>query len=518
MPNQPAYVPNDGAWPFLGIDVNTPSTSASLSTSPDAENVDFLRGYLSKRRGSVRLGSNVPDGNSVIAIVQYQTIGGSIETLISTTAHQYKLSAGGWTDITQATGALTGTIADGIQAIVGTDNTGRHCIITNGVDPVKWYSGTNTFTNLPTGIPSFQTAQSIAVYSYSLFLANVTSTQDEPQTVYWSDTTDFTNFTTGNSGANLLPDLVGAIQRIEVLGDRLAIYSEDSIAVAWYIGDTTIFQFETLAHKTRLLSGRAVANVGLVHLFAGRENIYAFDGTRLVRPVGDAIRSKYREALYLDRASEAFAFHDANDNRAFFIIPGQTGYSTVFVYEFDKSNPTLGTWTIHEYASETTAMGYYTRAYGGEADTWATDDGTWDDWGGIWDEITDRGSFPVVTFGVSGQVLESSDAYFSDNGTAVTAYWTSNDLVVPGNWPSARGRWLELEMEASGSSVTVAYSTDGGRNFTDAATVTLGTDSDVYLVYFDAVSRTLRLKFYASGSETFKIIRFRAKVRYAGQI
>mgnify|MGYP001809724275 CR=1 FL=1 len=516
MKLRPAYLPLDATWPFAGVDVDSPSTAANPRSSPASVNTNFLRGYLRKRRGysslGPQLGTNVLD--PVVGVGQFATESGTVQTVAITTKRQYKLLSGSWSDITPGTNVWTASETDGLQLTVGTDASGRYLYATNGKNkPRRWDGAAATFEDMPCNLSGFVTCKSIAVYADSLVIGNITSAGAEPQTVAWSDTAAFGNFTSGASGSALLPDARGAILRLEPLGDRLVIYAEDSIGVATYIGPPVYFAFETLVTDTRLLSGQAVCNAGLVHFYAGRENVYAFDGTRVIRPVGDPIRPLYRDALALDQAARTFAFHDANDNRAWFVIPTSATASRVFVYEYDRSNPWAGRWAVHDYAEYPSSMGYFQRS--GSA-TWDSLTGSWAAWAGTWGSLSTRAGFPVLAMGVRGFVRWFEDSASSDGGTSVTATWESIDYTPPPDWPGCLGRWLLAEIEARGSAFSVSHSTDRGRTWSEETTYTLGNDPQVVRYHIDQTAETCRLKIRAGGSDTFEVRTLRVGVRYGG--
>lgn len=520
---RPAYIPIGGAWPFAGIDAESPPVLASPKSALISNNIDYLRGYISKRAGYVTIGGQFQHGTvaqtgSILAISQYQSLAGVTTTVALNANRQfrYNVNTALWVDITPGTPPAnwTGTETNGIYLITGTDQNGRWIYATNGVNtPRRWGGGTGNFADIPCNIPSFVTCKTFAVYGSSLVIANVSSAGREPQTIYWSDTTNFGEFLTGNSGAVLLPDTRGDIVRLEVLGDRLVVYAEDSIGVATYVGGTALFAFETLATDTRLLGGRAVCSVGLLHFFMGRENIFAFDGTRGIRPIGNPIRPLYRNAIELSLAALAFAFNDSNDNRAWFVIPTSDTTSTAFIYEYDKTNPTQGSWAQHNYSEPPRSMGYFSAA---SDPLWSASTGTWLARAGTWASIATRAGFPNIVMGQGGFVRILDGTSFSDAGAAVSASWESVDFTVPGDWPGSLGRWELAEVEAKGSLLLMSYSVDRGLTWSAPQVFYLTTTPAYYRLFIDATGDSCRIRITAGGATDFTVNGLRIGVRYAG--
>src|SRR6185295_9877401 len=96
----------------------------------------------------------------------------------------------------------------------------------------------------------FVTCKTLASLNAYLVLGNVTTSANEPNVVVWSDTQSLTDFESNNSGAVLLVDAIGSILRVLPLGDRLVIYSEDTIHTMLHVGGDSIFSFEKILGGT----------------------------------------------------------------------------------------------------------------------------------------------------------------------------------------------------------------------------------------------------------------------------
>jgi hypothetical protein len=512
-----AYTPEGSMFPFEGVDYLAPSTQVNPSLSPELNNVDVELGHLSKRKGYSDLGGSV-DG-TVLALIDFKDLSGTVHYVCITTTKEYELVSGSWTERTFQTTApatvnRTGTEADGIDWVIitGLDSTGtivKWLIITNGVDaPRYWDGSTSKFKKFSTDsvanngaaldYTGFVTCKTLSSIDGYLVLGNVTTSASEPTVVVWGDTTSLTTFLPGNAGAVDLVDVIGEIQKILPLGDRLMIYGEDSIHQMIHIGANDIFSFQKIISTTRLLGPRAIVDVGPFHFFMSQENIYLFDGTRGVRRIGDRISRRYREILQSDQRTLAFAFLDQPKNSIFFVLPTSSTSAVVFKLEFNIFDISLARWTVHTYNDRVTAMGFFTADSALAWNSASITNLTWAQAAGLWNQGSTNQGFPKRILGHSTKVSVADNTVLDDDAVAVDASWESLDFTVPREFLSEFGRWIEIEFEARGTSLDVSLSTDKGSTFVLSSSVTLDGAWTRYRVFIDEVSPTLRVKLSSS--------------------
>lgn len=453
------------------------STSASDVVNIDAAEGDvtavFAAGTVFRIAGSDNPGtykvlSSTHGANTVITL---DVTGGNGYDEVGTN--------GTTTDTASVTVPFTGDIDNPIDWVVGTDDTDTYLFVVNGVDDTIWTDGTNFLRYEPADINSGGgfVAYTVALLNNYLLFGNYETGGEKY--VIWSNNGNFQEsdgFTAGvndDSGSLFLPDADGAILKLEPLGDRLVIYTENSIHVMSYVGGDFIFSQEQVVRETRLLSPRAIANLGPFHFYVSQENFYLFDGTRLLRTIGDVVQQDYREHVNLDLANQAFAFHNTPVNEVYFVIP--TGTSEVdatrtYTIEYDLYSLDNTRWSTTVYVDRITSMGYFTRGdetSGGTgltwdagsiaAQTWATFDQT-----APWNSGTIREGFPVLIMGdFSGDVFQTGLVQ-QDDGTNFESTWHSIDFTVPQVYASEYGRWIDLDIELRGSSVTIDVNTNGG--------------------------------------------------------
>jgi hypothetical protein len=407
-----------------------------------------------------------------------------------------------------------GTLIDS-HPVTGTVQ-GKRLIVLNGVDnPVQWFGGTSTppnhFVRWAPRLESFVTAGSIGVFKEFLFIGNVETSSSDPQFIAWSDTGDFDDFINGNAGGQLLYDLTSGIEGMEMLGDRLVIYSDDAIVNAVFVGLPYVFGFETVIPVgTRLTSSRSVTSINVGHIYAAQENFYIFDGTRGLRTISDIIQSDYRGSKDNDNLHKVATLNDPAKRTIYAAIPDLDGGAIVYTLEYNAFDLAQRAWSKIKYADAPRSFGFYTNP--GSLPTWADEDWesdlaatygdtylNWEYEFGSWHNEGEQPDFPVRVFGDAfGCVYIDSESVLDDNGASQDGHYETIDFTVPESFLSQYGRWGEIEFEARGDSVDVLTSKDYGGSPDLVETISLGPMS-VQRIPIDIHSRTLRVRFEFTG-------------------
>jgi hypothetical protein len=402
----------------------------------------------------------------------------------------------------------TGDEDDFVDWVLGTDGTGRRAFVTNGKDtPITW-NGSGHFTLFEPNYTDFVTCKTFEVFFDTLVMGNITTTSREPQLIAWSDIADFDEFEAGTAGFNLVADSQGSISRLLKLGDRLAIYSENSIGVVTNVGGTAIFSFEQLIQSTRLLSPRAIVSLGPYHLYASQENFYLFDGTRMVRPIGDAVHKTYREEVFLSLANRSYAFADIAKNTVFWVIPVSATENVVYTSEYNIYVIDQIAWSRSTYSTKPTVVGFFSRDIDLTWDSSQLAGLSWLDVAGSWLTGSFRADFPVRVIGSEGRVYLDDESQRSDDGTDIPFVWDSKDHVLPEIYQSQNGRWSEIELELRGTEVEIWYSLDQGSTYQLLKTLTLSSRWNMYKVFIDKTSRTMRFSLRNEGESDWCEMRF----------
>lgn len=539
-----AYVPQDGVFPFLGLDTFTPSTQLDGRYSPGLENVELQKGIVGKRRGYLKLGDTLEDSlggaqaDPVIGVHEFETLSGTKILLAFTTKRQYKWDGTDWDNITYASGGSdvlwTGTEDDwlDVATVSGLDSTGTYkkwVVISNGKDTPRYWDGSlGTFLRFHTDTvanggalllyPSFVTYRAMAQFYNHVVIANVQATATQRNLVAWSDTGDLVDFTGTGSGSALLPDSKGQILRLLPLGDRLVIYSENSISFITYVAGDLIYSFENVLNETRLVSARSIVDLGPYHLFLTEENVMAFDGSKFPRPIGDRIFRQYREELYVPARKKAFAFHDAARQHVYFSVPTKSNKSVFYRLEYDLSDMSRSAWTRLNYTDRPVSMGTYSRNATLFWNSASLAGLAWNEVTMTWKQGTIREAFPIRVFGgTSGEVFIDDEIATRDDTVAIDAWWDSKDFAVPQSFRSVVGRWLEIELDLKGYEADIYTSTDEGETYVFQTKLELESNWRKYTVPVDLMSKHLRVRVRNACINSRFLLRWlRVRVREGG--
>lgn len=394
-----------------------------------------------------------------------------------------------------------------------TDISGRRFIITNGVDEPRMWDGDTTmaFALWTPDFPDLVTFKTIKVFAEHLFLGGLVTASAEPQTVAWSAAGDFEDFTGSDSGLQILYQVI-SIVAMKILGDRLVIYSNDTIMTAVFIDLPAVFAFEVvIPHGTRFIGRNGLVSVDVGHIYLSEQSIYLFDGSRGLRVLSDLIATDYRFTKDQENLHLIGSINDFAKQTIFFSVPNQSSSATIYSVFYDVFNLANCVWCREEYAHAPRSFGFFvnrTETLTWDDASWEPDNMPWEDEVGAWIEESEQLNFPIRTFGTNdGEVFLITEAVLTDDGTETTQTYETMDFTVPEAFHSLLGRWSEIEIEAFGSEVDVAVSLDGGRNYVELETVTLDESPNYYRVLLDRSSRTCRVRFSSTSDFALRWIR-----------
>lgn len=498
------HFPLQANWPLKGLNTLLPPNALDSAYNTAGLNVLIRDGYAKRREGYSDFGSLGGSGQ-LMAIRDFEDTSGLRHLVAATTSNQYSYdsSSGSWTDITTAGGSWSGNEYNHIQTAVGLDATSKRIFLVNDLDtPVEW-DGSGLFTDVTWNLTNFVTCKAIAVYKDYLVLGNIRTSEREPQLIAWSDTADFDEFNTGNSGIATIADIIGSIQAMVPLGDRLIIYTTDSIAAMSFVGGSILFSFETILQNTSMISPTAIVNLGYAHLFAGGENIYLFDGTNNLVPIADGIKNTYRDTLDVSQASKAHVIHDPLKREVYWFIPNSSTTYKVFHMGYDVQNLTNPQWAILEYADILRASGIFVQDQSLRWNSAELVGQVWSTELYSWSSTRRASTVPDLVFGSStGDVFKVDSADTDDDGTAINSYWDSIDFTVPESFMSVNARWIEIEAELKGTEVDVQISLDSGATYTTVTSGQALTSSfTTYKFFCDKVSRKMRVRLKHSSND-----------------
>ncbi|MDR3564422.1 MAG: hypothetical protein P4N41_13770 [Negativicutes bacterium] len=449
--------------PAVGINQNDPINLISDQAWSDGNNVHFGPGYVEKVRGYVKFlnqatprapgtayklgeyvtpdeanthiykcaaagttgsaaptwptdaGETVTDGGVTwlevgvnqlsgfpMAIDNYYKFNGDSYLLFITTTKIYNYNV---TDNT-AVDITGGTLSGVVDQPVFTENAQNYFVFTNGVDPVKYWTGTGNIADLPgladcvpwnDGTPvTSVVAKCLLYFDQFLILGGTTENSVAyPQRLRWSAVGDITKWKNTNQATQDLQagwadmtDGVDWIQALATIGNYIVAYKERSVQVVTYVGGDEIFDKWPAIEGTGLLAPKALMDLGDEHIFVGPDNIYSFD-TREVKIAGDDIAKQFINNLDPARTSLTTCFyHEETPEGGFSFVSTSSPNDMpdkAIVYE-----PDIKAWSWRDLPM--LCFGYYNLV---DNPVWDTQEQQWGDSDFEWNASANLANAPI---------------------------------------------------------------------------------------------------------------------------
>lgn len=481
--------------PVKGIDRSIPSTYLPEGNA-FPENMTYLQGEMKKRDGTTTFGDVAIGGHKILHLATFETSTGIVYFIRHTryNIEKYNTGSSAYDDITGSD--MSGAETDYFSSAVITED--DVYVFTNYTDNIrKWTAAGNT--QLLGGSPP--KARYIEYMTPYLLLANVEESGTAlPTKVRWSDTGDIENWTTGNSGSQLLTHEPSAIRGMRQMGDFIFFYKEKSIYRGRQVSSSDVFSIEPFDFDKGLYSPRTVVNAEGVHFYMGLNDFYMNNGIR-VNPIGAAVREFIFNRLNREKNTSCHALYNSPLKEIWFFITisGQSLPTEIWKYRYD-----LGFWYKDSIQNVITAAEYKIVT----SLTWDTAPGVWNGQTVSWDDMSGQADAPAIIIGRDdGYTYRFNPRTHNDKGSPFTGKLETRDFT--GLPPAGNGkigieedqRWLQLDLWAKGSSVKIYYSTDFGESWTYIKEFTLTAAVAKYTCYFDIISPTIRFKFENEKSE-----------------
>lgn len=316
------------------------STAGPLGLEPNEFssllNIDFDKfGSFLKRNGYTALNTSAFNSSARWTGLYWFELASGTRYLVGTCGNKLaKMDSldGTWDDIT---GALTITAGNLTSFTTFRDN----LLGTNGVDvPFLWTgTGNGSAMTVPTGLT---TAKSVEVFSSYTFLANVTvSATTYKSRVYWSALDSISSWDTADFN-DVSRDDGQTITCIKTLADRLVIFKERSIYLAFFTGDADVpFRFVKSSSQVGCIAQFSVQEVDNGLVFLATDGIYYFDGNnsfKISDRINETIQS-YNEVQF----SQCCSMYQHDKNRYWLAIPGPSSSTNDKVITWDSFNNAL---------------------------------------------------------------------------------------------------------------------------------------------------------------------------------
>jgi len=505
MPRQTLNIP----LPIKGLVIDRPGEFIDPRAHASNQNIRAKRSIVESRPGTTAVGSSLSE--RVQRIFELETENGSTHLIRVglTKVEVLNKSTDTWSSI--ANSVLAGTETDMVDYAFPLLSGSRIVCFTNGADAIRKYTGSGNDADLGGSPPKAKYMEAFGPY---LFLAHITddgSGNERPYRVQWPDTSDPETWSGGNSGnTNLLLDK-GFITGMKTWGNFLTVHKTESIYVGQLVTTSSIVRFDRKATGIGAVSNKAIVTIPTgEQLFLAPDGIHLFNG--ITAPlIPSPIQEELRDEMNSEYLMKAEAVVKEEDDEVWIAIPIGSNTEPDTIYKFNYRTGEI----YKDNRSNMTTMGLFLN----------TQEFTWDDLVGDWDEQTFRwndkilsNTQPVLIMGDSSGVTTKVSTGSDDNGSAVesiieTKDFTAQDLGTPDYGHFVR--WTLIELWAKGTDLKVEYSTDSGTSWITLPNGNISlssdypTDDSPIILYFDVISTKTRFRFSKDGSgESFTIKKY----------
>ena len=305
--------------PIRGADDSVPEylLDDTRTTTDGIENSKIEDGVIKDRDGYTQVAASfsVASNNPVMEAFEWGDSSGTLKPVFITSEGLVEFtSPSTWT--ARFTGsALTGDATNPVIATPLESTSSESFYTTNGIDPIKVWTGTGNWANLTTTGKTNLRAGCILGWNGHLLAGDITENGiDYPFQIMWSEINNATTWNSVSSGfANLTRDrLNGRVQCMVPLGDVIMVYKNNSIYQLSYQGDPNYFVGRLRIDDVGAISRKAVTSFddGL-HFLVSEDNIHVFDGRSFLKPSpGDRIKKTFFNDLNWDARGTIFTVTD----------------------------------------------------------------------------------------------------------------------------------------------------------------------------------------------------------------
>lgn len=482
------------ALPTEGIDVSMPAEFISPRAASASQNMDVLRALLTKRLGTDALGASLAE--RVMAFIELQIGSNTFVLRIGLTKIELlDQGTGTWSDISGGT-PLTGGATDRISWAFPFLSAAKILTFTNGIDPVKKYTGTGNVANLG-GLGTVRARHQVAYQDYLLIAYIIDGGNTFASRVKWPDTGAPETWSGGNAGEVDLIDDGKDITGLGLAGDFATVHKEDSIYLGYKVDTDDIFRFDRKNTGVGAITGATIRTLANGHqIFLARDGLRLFDGITAAYIRGRIIE-ELRDSMNPASLSKAWAEMRPERDEYWLgvAIGSQSDPDTVYKYNYRTGE------CHKDLRTGITAVGRYQKTNQVTIDSMTN---TIDSYSDRFDDVTLASQHRTMLYGSSAGVTTQQGTGYGDNGAAIDAYWDSKDftcLDITGRKQDIDRlvEWTEMPFLAKGNSVTISYSTDGGITWTTIGTYNLSGDfpaaGSPLVAYFHVVAARIRFRF-----------------------
>jgi len=424
--------------PTLGYDASQPPTDLKPGATPDSSNMIAEDGYLTPRSGLSNFGGSTDLLDIALFCTEHHSVDGSRYALIGSGLTLDYFDGANWSDISyvptlatddQLSGDSTGIL--NVCSVYDAATDENLAIITNNINvPKTWEPGSATYSDLS----DFMSVSSFARVPYSLdnrlcFFNTASSTTTYATRVRWSERGLASNFSTYGAGFEDLMDMTGVGMGVAVREYDALLFSTEEVWLQQPRRDNFAFNFVALNRGIGCPYPKTIAKTPQGVIFMTRElEPYIVTGAQ-VSPIGPGIHQKLRDTIL--NSSNAFGLYNSKRQRyELYYDTGSTeGWCNKGIYlDMDR-----GSWLPIDLHDHSLGCGAEVGADLGSDMYWDGIAQTWDEIDTAWDDMVQETTQDKDVMVVSsvGTVYRFRDEQMTDDGSTITAYWTSHALSTP---------------------------------------------------------------------------------------
>ena len=466
-----------------GMISDEPSTLIVQQTMPALSGMSLRRKIFMTADGYAEYGAaSLPLDGGVTNVSEFEKLDGTsyLVAMCENKAYKYVAADSTWASIVDSD--FTGDIDDRHETARMNDT----LITTNNNDAPRKWDGEGNMSAL--SIASFTVARIVRPFFDHLCVYNVIEGSRVPMRCRWTDVGTIETWAGGTSGAADIMDGKGVIMNVIPRENSMMVYKEYSIVEQTYIGGDSIYNFDVMVNDVGLRAQAGVSAIGSDHVLLGHEDVYAYIGGRSIKSVGADIRDELFRTINEKYGYRSVSFVNRQHTEWTVIIPTTTDYpDTAWTLNYVN-----GDWTRRDLS--VTAIGYFRMA---AADVKTIGDlvGTVGQQSWRFGDRSLREAYPFILLGnKDGNTYKVDPTIHNVDGGAISSYLETKDFSCPALSVDQKVRWLELNMEARGSGLSVEYSIDGGYSWLELKAFTLSGEYTKYSYYIDTTSRIIRYR------------------------
>ena len=196
-----------------------------------------------------------------------------------------------------------------------------YTVATNGVDAPQYYTGSGDFANLADAVTAFTTAEIFQPLGPHMLAF---ATGNSKRGFSWCKENDITvwqSATHPSAGAKVIREFNADIKCVKPLGDGLAVYTENQMAIVSYLGTPLYFGALLALGGIGATGKNSVCVVGRLHYGLSRDGIWRTDGATKEYVTDDSFKDWLHDNLNLNQLSKVSAFYNEKFHTVQFSVP-----------------------------------------------------------------------------------------------------------------------------------------------------------------------------------------------------